>query len=44
MVVGNFVVNGVAYVVVRLENTSHVMSELDWKKCYGKLHPEKWKK
>ena len=42
MVVGNFKVNGTDYVVVKLENATHVMPETDWKKCYGKLHPERW--
>ena len=44
MVVGNFKVNGTDYVVVKLENATHVMTETDWKKTYGTLHPERWKK
>lgn len=42
MVVGKFTTNGTDYVVVKLENATHVMPEVDWKKTYGKLHPERW--
>ena len=44
MEVGRFVTNGTDYVVVKLEKGTHVMTETDWKKCYGALHPEIWKK
>lgn len=44
MVVGKFTVNGVYYVVVKLENATRVMPEVDWKKTYGRLHPERWNK
>lgn len=44
MVVGKFTVNGVYYVVVKLENATHVMPEVDWKKTYGRLHLERWNK
>lgn len=43
-VVGKFVVNGTDYVVVKMENATHVMPEMDWKKCYGGLHHERWNK
>lgn len=42
MVVGKFAINGMDYVVVKMESAVHVMPEMDWKKVYGKLHPEKW--
>ena len=42
MIVGKFTTNGTDYVVVKLENATHVMLETDWKKTYGKLHPERW--
>lgn len=42
MILGKFTTNGVDYVVVKLENATHVMTEMDWKKTYGKLHPERW--
>ena len=42
MVVGKFTTNGTNYVVVKLENATHVMLETDWKNTYGKLHPERW--
>lgn len=44
MVVGKFTTNGINYVVVKMENATHVMPETDWKKTYGKLHPERWRK
>lgn len=44
MVVGKFTINGTDYVVVKMENATHVMPETDWKKCYGALHPERWNK
>ena len=44
MVIGNFTTNGTDYVVVKLKNATHVMSETDWRKTYGKLHPERWNK
>lgn len=42
MVTGKFTINGIDWVTVRLENGIHVMPETDWKKIYGKLHPERW--
>ena len=44
MIVGKFTTNGTDYVVVKLENATHVMTEMDWRKTYGKLHPERWNK
>lgn len=44
VIVGRFTTNGIDYVVVKLENATHVMPETDWRKTYGKLHPERWKK
>lgn len=42
MVIGNFVVNGTEYVVIKMENAAHVISKSEWKTTYGKLHPERW--
>ena len=42
MIVGKFAINGTDYVVVKMESATHVMPKMDWKKVYGKLHPEKW--
>ena len=44
MIVGKFAINGTDYIVVKMESATHVMPEMDWKKVYGKLHPEKWNK
>lgn len=44
MIVGKFELNGNNWVVVKLENGTHTMPEVDWKKCYGQLHPERWNK
>lgn len=44
MVVGKFLVGKEKWVVVKLNGGTHAMSEIDWKKTYGKLHPDKWKK
>ena len=44
MIVEKFTTNGTNYVVVKLKNATHVMPEADWKKTYGYLHSERWKK
>lgn len=44
MIIGKFTTNGIDYVVVKMENATHVMSKTDWKKCYSKLNPERWNK
>lgn len=38
-----FVINNEKYVVVEMIGATHVMSERDWKRTYGQLHPERWK-
>lgn len=40
MIVGNFKVNGIDYVVVRLENSAHIMPKADWRKIC-KLYSKK---
>lgn len=32
MIVGKFTTNGTDYVVVKMENATHVMSETDWRR------------
>ena len=44
MVVSKFTINGTDYVVVKLENSAHIMIEKEWRRAYGSLHPERWKK
>ena len=40
MIVGNFKVNGIDYVVVKLKNTTHVMPKSEWRKIC-KLYSKK---
>lgn len=44
MVIRNFEINGTEWVVVKLDNGTHAMPLVDWKKAYGYLHPERWEK
>lgn len=44
MIVSKFTINGTDYVVVKLENSVHIMTEKEWRRAYGCLHPERWKK
>lgn len=41
-VIGNFIYNKRVLVVVKLEHGTHVMDFSEWKRVYGKLHPEHW--
>lgn len=42
-VIASFICFGKYMVVVKLEHGTHVMSHDEWKRVYGKLHPELWK-
>lgn len=42
-IIGDFICCGEYMVIVKLENSAHVMSYDEWKSIYGKLHPERWK-
>lgn len=42
MIISKFIKNGEEWVIVKLNNATHLMSEREWKWTYGKLHPEKW--
>lgn len=39
-----FMCNGTMMVIVRLEHGVHTMPLDEWKRTYGKLHPERWNK
>ena len=41
-VIGDFVCCGTRMVIVKLEHGVHVMPYGEWRKVYGKLHPERW--
>lgn len=41
-VIASFICCGEYMVVVKLEHGTHVMSHEEWKRVYGKLHPELW--
>lgn len=41
-VVKHFICCGKQMVIVELENSAHVMTLEEWKRVYGKLHPERW--
>lgn len=40
--VSTIICNGEHYVIVEMKNAAHVMSVDEWKRIYGKLHPEMW--
>lgn len=40
-VVKHFICCGKQMVIVELENSAHVMTLEEWKRVYGKLHPER---
>ena len=42
-VIASFICCGEYMVVVELEHGTHVMSYNEWRRVYGKLHPELWK-
>lgn len=42
-VVDEFCCCGKQMVTVRTGNTAHVMSQDEWRKIYGRNHPERWK-
>lgn len=42
--VKRFLCCGKQMVLVKLENSAHIMDYDEWKKVYGNLHPERWKK
>ena len=44
MVIGKFMVGKEKHVVVKMDHATHTMPKADWKRLYGNLHPEKWKK
>lgn len=44
MVVGNFTVRGEEWVAVKLDGGTCTMPLKDWKRAYGYMHPERWKK
>lgn len=33
---------GKSMVVIRLENSAHILTKEEWEKIYGKLHPERF--
>lgn len=43
---GEFILNGEAWVSVRILNTGTALTMplKEWKRVYGNLHPERWKK
>lgn len=41
-VIASFICCGEYMVVVKLEHGTHVMTHEEWKRVYGKLHPELW--
>lgn len=41
-VISSFICYGKYMVTVRVGNAVHVMPCDEWKKVYGKLHPERW--
>lgn len=41
-VIDDFVCCGKHMVIVKLEHGAHVMTMDEWKRIYGKLHPERW--
>lgn len=42
MIIGKFVVNGTNYVVVKMENATHVMPEAEWGDMYVQLYSDRW--
>ena len=44
MIIGKFMVGEEKHVIVTMNHATHTMPETDWKRLYGNLHPEKWKK
>lgn len=40
--VSTIICNGKHYVIVEMKNAAHVMPADEWKRIYGKLHPEMW--
>ncbi len=41
-VIGEFICCGKSMVIIRLENSAHILTKEEWKKTYGKLHPERF--
>lgn len=39
-----FMCNGKQMVIIRIKNCVHTMPLDEWKRTYGKLHPERWNK
>ncbi len=37
-----FKCNGKEMVIVKLSGAAHVMDKEEWKKVFGKWHPERW--
>jgi len=38
-----FECNGKEMVIVKVNGAAHVMDKEEWKKVFGKWHPERWK-
>lgn len=41
-IVGKFECNGKLMIIVKMENATHIMPEIEWKWIYSKLHSDRW--
>ena len=43
-VIRKFKLQDKIFLVIRLKSgAAHIMEEYEWRKIYGRLHPERWK-